>query len=83
MSDDLLDEATRLADRHTAGYRETGTSRIVRALVERVQQAEAERDAARGKLDKVREYVRQHDETAEMGREQWGADVLATLEEEP
>ena len=44
MSDDLLDEATRLADRHTAGYRETETSRIVRALVERVQQAEAERD---------------------------------------
>lgn len=72
---DLLDEATRLALKHDAAYYATNTSRILRALVERVQQAEAERqewadlwqqasmsvlrltderDAARGKLDKVR-----------------------------
>ena len=40
----------------------------------------AERDEARGKLDTVRTYIRQHDETSPTGREQWGADVLAILD---
>lgn len=78
MTDDLLDEATRLADVAPVGSAAEqilATPRVLRALVQRVQQAEAardswhqaallttadlgrverERDAARGKLDKVR-----------------------------
>ena len=76
MTDDLLDEATRLADSDWPPA--ARTIPVLRALVERVQQAEAdlneriianqviarreagviaERDAARGKLDKVRVHV--------------------------
>lgn len=68
MSDPLLDEATRLAD-NSPGHPHTATT--LRALVERVQAAEqeaetqagiaairtAERDEARGKLDKVRAWL--------------------------
>lgn len=76
MTDDLLDEATRLADRlHDVDPPEV---RVLRALVERVRAAEeglgdmtfnrdvfrramnqalAERDEARGKLDAVRAWL--------------------------
>ena len=81
MTDDLLDEATRLAGvapPGSAAEHILATPRVLRALVERVQEAEAardswhqaalltaadlgrvehERDAARGKLDKVRALV--------------------------
>src|SRR5690606_2967266 len=81
MTDDLLDEATRLAGvapPGSAAEHILATPRVLRALVERVRQAEAarqewadrwqkasmsvlrltdERDAARGKLDKVRALV--------------------------
>ncbi|MDF2915973.1 MAG: hypothetical protein K0S70_190 [Microbacterium sp.] len=74
MTDDLLDEATRLASTAPPGSAAEHilkTPRVLRALVERVQQAERranfeamravsesiERDAARGKLDKVRRGI--------------------------
>jgi hypothetical protein len=79
MTDDLLDEATRLADSEWPPA--ALTTPVLRALVERVRAAEAERqewadlwqkaamsvlrltderDAARGKLDTVRERVKFH-----------------------
>jgi len=90
---DLLDEATRLLSGDMI-YTEENIDRTLLALVERVQQAERranfeaecavsesiERDEARAKLDAVRTYIRQHDETSPTGREQWGADVLAILD---
>ena len=69
-NDDLLDEAARLALKHDAAYYATNTSRSLRSLDARVQQAEAELKRARsdpdfdqefarmrGKLDKVRTAV--------------------------
>ena len=69
VGDDLLDEATRLAAEFNRQF--PITANTLRALVERVQQAEqeaetqagiaaihkAERDEARGKLDAVRDEV--------------------------
>lgn len=116
MTDDLLDEATRLAD----DYRFAKTGRILRDLIERVQQAEAlkndyaqqyedavdarvsamnerddkardgrlrlaaaerERDAARGKLDKVRALIQTSDpDEAEAMYGLIARDVLAILD---
>ena len=96
MTDDLLDEATRLA----GVFSGTSMDRTLRALVERVREAEAERqewadlwqkasmsvlrltderDAARGKLDKVRaaasRYLNECDQS-----EVLASDVLAILD---
>jgi uncharacterized protein Yka (UPF0111/DUF47 family) len=59
VTDDAVEAATRLLSGDMA-YTEENIDRTLRALVERVQEAEAERDAARGKLDKVRERVKFH-----------------------
>ena len=90
MSDPLLDEATRLAD-NSPGHPHAAA--LLRALVERVQAAEqeaetqagiaairtAERDEARGKLDKVRaaasRYLNECDQS-----EVLASDVLAILD---
>ncbi|WP_353707621.1 hypothetical protein ABRQ22_17320 [Cellulosimicrobium sp. ES-005] len=109
MTDDLLDEATRLADNSPG----VGVGPLLRALVERVQQAEAEarhlrsiatrevaahetqvarlaaeRDVARGKLDKVREAVtaeldcllHDDDDPVQCGWKRTVRDVLAILD---
>lgn len=101
MTDDLLDEATRLADGKPQVRDDV---RILRALIERVQQAEAERqewadlwqqasmsvlrltderDAARGKLDKVRDWAHHIRTTRQRGDIEYNAasDVLAILDD--
>jgi hypothetical protein len=96
MSDDLLDEATRLVLGDML-YTEENIDRVLRALVERVQQTEAERDmleaqrnesnnradAARAKLDKVRDWAHHIRTTRERGDIEYNAacDVLAILDE--
>lgn len=80
MTDDLLDEATRLVEGDEP-YTEENIDRVLLALCGRVQRVERElygakyqRDAARGKLDKVRERV--------AGAERGVArDVLAILDD--
>lgn len=92
-TDDLLDEATRLA----GDYRNLDEGRVLRALVERVRAAERranfeamravsesiERDAARGKLDKVRDWAHHIRTTRQRGDIEYNAasDVLAILDE--
>ena len=91
MTDPLLDEAMRLAD---TGEREgmvVAPTRVLRALVERVQAAERranfeamrtvsesiERDEARGKLDKVRALA---EDTSESVNNDWGWGYDAAME---
>ncbi len=100
-TDDLLDEATRLA---RAEYVSVDVSDCLRALVERVRDAEAERqewadlwqqasmsvlrltderDAARGKLDKVRDWAHHIRTTRQRGDIEYNAasEVLAILDD--
>ena len=105
VSDPLLDEATRLADFLLAhetwetAHLASTDGETVRALVERVQQAERranfeemraasesiERDAARGKLDKVRTRITSERARAECDCEpdgyiDWLDDTIAILD---
>jgi len=102
MSDDLLKKALDLATMLSGGVNTQPHADTVRALVERVQAAEqeaetqagiaairtAERDEARGKLDKVRETVtaelecllHDDDDPVQCGWKRTVRDVLAILD---
>lgn len=58
VGDDLLDRALELAD----DYRNLDEGRVLRALVERVKQAEAKRDSLRFELDGARAVARKDNE---------------------
>lgn len=92
MTDDLLDEATRLADATVrTGYLGAGGPSIIRALVARVRTAEEdyheivprfgqaviERNEARAKLDAARALA---EDTSESVNNDWGWGYDAAME---